>query len=217
MGALYLADDPTLPRQIALKVLSSELSRDPDFRARFIREAETAAALEHPQIVSVYNRGHTVDGQLWIAMQFVDGIDADAALRQGTWIATALGRTDTAKTLLGDAASQQSSVKSAHPAFFSGKSIVAVNYTGTTTTAAAQVSPPTSYLQGIGFTYSTHYKRGPADPPDVPFDIGDFDYVGQRSDILLLLRTDPGAGGGGYAGLPATYSGSSTTPPPSPH
>ena len=84
MGAVYLAADPTLPRQTALKVLSAELSRDPDFRARFIREADTAAALEHPHIVSVYSRGQTEDGQLWIAMQFVDGIDADAALREGT-------------------------------------------------------------------------------------------------------------------------------------
>ncbi len=84
MGTVYLAADPILPRQTALKVLSSELSRDPDFRARFIREADTAASLEHPHIVSVYNRGQTEDGQLWIAMQFVDGIDADAALRDGT-------------------------------------------------------------------------------------------------------------------------------------
>ncbi|MDV6979120.1 sensor domain-containing protein [Mycobacterium intracellulare] len=83
MGAVYLAADPALPRDVALKVLSAELSRDPDFRARFIREADTAAGLEHPQIVSVYNRGETEDGQLWIAMQFVDGIDADAALRAG--------------------------------------------------------------------------------------------------------------------------------------
>ncbi|MCV7445580.1 sensor domain-containing protein [Mycobacterium paraense] len=84
MGTVYLAADPILPRQTALKVLSSELSRDADFRARFIREADTAASLEHPHIVSVYNRGQTEDGQLWIAMQFVDGIDADAALRGGT-------------------------------------------------------------------------------------------------------------------------------------
>jgi serine/threonine protein kinase len=84
MGAVYLAADPDLPRHIALKVLSAELSRDPDFRARFVREADTAAALEHPQIVSVYNRGQTDEGQLWIAMQFVDGTDADAALRAGT-------------------------------------------------------------------------------------------------------------------------------------
>ncbi|WP_322857940.1 serine/threonine-protein kinase PknH/PknJ [Mycobacterium shigaense] len=84
MGAVYLADDPGLPRRVALKVLSAELSRDPDFRARFVREADTAAALAHPQIVSVYNRGQTEDGQLWIAMQFVDGTDAEAALRAGT-------------------------------------------------------------------------------------------------------------------------------------
>jgi len=84
MGAVYLAANPTLPRHDALKVLSEELSRDPDFRARFIREADVAAALEHPQIVSVYNRGQTDDGQLWIAMQFVDGTDADDALRAAT-------------------------------------------------------------------------------------------------------------------------------------
>ncbi|ORA23040.1 serine/threonine-protein kinase PknH/PknJ [Mycobacterium angelicum] len=84
MGTVYLAADPALPRRNALKVLSAELCRDPDFRARFIREADMAAALEHPQIVSVYNRGQTPDGQLWIAMQFVDGTDADDALRNGT-------------------------------------------------------------------------------------------------------------------------------------
>jgi serine/threonine-protein kinase len=84
MGAVYLAANPTLPRMDALKVLSPELSRDPDFRARFIREADVAAALQHPQIVAVYNRGQTEDGQLWIAMQYVDGTDADAALRAGT-------------------------------------------------------------------------------------------------------------------------------------
>ncbi|OCB33378.1 hypothetical protein A5676_03635 [Mycobacterium malmoense] len=84
MGEVYLATDAALPRQVALKVLSAELSRDPDFRARFIREADTAAALEHPQIVSIHNRGHAEHGQLWLTMQFVDGTDADAALQAGT-------------------------------------------------------------------------------------------------------------------------------------
>jgi serine/threonine-protein kinase len=84
MGAVYLAANPTLPRYDALKVLSAELSRNPDFRARFVREADVASALDHPNIVSVYNRGRTEDGELWIAMQFVDGTDADAALRTGT-------------------------------------------------------------------------------------------------------------------------------------
>ncbi len=84
MGTVYLAANPTLPRREALKILSAELSRNPDFRARFIREAEVAAGLDHPHIVSVYHRGQTADGQLWIAMQFVDGTDADAAQRSGT-------------------------------------------------------------------------------------------------------------------------------------
>ena len=73
MGAVYLAANPTLPRHDALKVLSAELSHDADFRARFVREADVASGLDHPNIVSVYNRGQTETGELWIAMQFVDG------------------------------------------------------------------------------------------------------------------------------------------------
>ncbi len=83
MGVVYLARSPELPRSDALKVLSPELSRDQDFRARFVREADLAAVLDHPNIVSVHRRGE-FQGHLWIAMQFVDGTDADAALRDGT-------------------------------------------------------------------------------------------------------------------------------------
>ncbi|MEZ0363601.1 sensor domain-containing protein [Mycobacterium sp. pUA109] len=83
MGAVYLVANPELPRREALKLLSTELSRDEGFRARFVREADVAARLEHPNIVPIYRRGQTDDGQLWIAMQFVDGSDADEALRSG--------------------------------------------------------------------------------------------------------------------------------------
>jgi eukaryotic-like serine/threonine-protein kinase len=83
MGTVYLARNPELPRSDALKVLSAELSRDPGFRGRFIREADVASSLDHPNIVSVHRRGE-FNGQLWIAMQFVDGTDADNALRTGT-------------------------------------------------------------------------------------------------------------------------------------
>jgi serine/threonine-protein kinase len=82
MGTVYLARDPDLPRSDAVKVLSAELSRDPAFRARFVREADVAAGLDHPNIVAIRRRGE-FEGQLWIAMQFVDGPDADAALRAG--------------------------------------------------------------------------------------------------------------------------------------
>ncbi|MCH9730167.1 MAG: protein kinase, partial [Actinomycetia bacterium] len=83
MGTVYLARHPSLPRSDALKLLSAEFSADAEFRARFRREAELAAVLSHPNIVRVYTRGETEDGRLWIAMQFVDGTDAAAILRQG--------------------------------------------------------------------------------------------------------------------------------------
>ena len=83
MGTVYLARNPSLPRSDALKVLSAELSRDANFRARFVREADVSAGLSHPNIVGIYRRGEA-DGQLWIAMQFVDGTDAEKALQAGT-------------------------------------------------------------------------------------------------------------------------------------
>ncbi|WP_280234014.1 serine/threonine-protein kinase [Nocardia cyriacigeorgica] len=79
MGAVYLAKHPSLPRMDALKVLSPELSRDPEFRTRFEREANIASGLDHPNIVSVYNRGDE-NGQLWIAMQYIEGTDASEVL-----------------------------------------------------------------------------------------------------------------------------------------
>lgn len=79
MGTVYLAKHPSLPRMDALKMLSAELSRDHEFRARFEREANLSAGLDHPNIVSVYNRGEE-HGQLWIAMQYIDGTDAAAEL-----------------------------------------------------------------------------------------------------------------------------------------
>lgn len=124
---------------------------------------------------------------------------------QLNWIATALGRADAAKPLIDKAQSEQNTIRSEHRNF-GGKSVVVVNYTGTTTTVAATPSPPSSYLEGIGFTYNTHYKRAPGGPPTAPFNINDTDYIAQRSDIMLLLRTDPAAAGGGYAGLPAKYT-----------
>ena len=83
MGSVYLAANPTLPRRDALKILSAELSADPEFRARFTREADLAAGLDHPNVVTVYTRGETDDGQLWIAMQYVPGSDADAEIEAG--------------------------------------------------------------------------------------------------------------------------------------
>lgn len=75
MGEVYLVEHPRLPRREALKVLSSAVSSDPSFQARFVQEADLAAALAHPNIVRVNDRGEA-DGQLWISMDYVDGTDA---------------------------------------------------------------------------------------------------------------------------------------------
>ncbi len=80
MGEVYLARHPRLPREDALKVLRAEVSADGEYRERFHREADVAAALWHPHIVGVHDRGEC-DGQLWISMDYVDGTDAGRLLR----------------------------------------------------------------------------------------------------------------------------------------
>ena len=80
MGKVYLASHPRLPRQDALKVLPAELTADPEFRARFAREAELAAGLSHPHIVGIHDRGEE-DGQFWISMDYVAGADLARLLR----------------------------------------------------------------------------------------------------------------------------------------
>ncbi|GFG75659.1 serine/threonine-protein kinase [Mycobacterium botniense] len=80
MGAVYLAQHPRLPRRDALKILPANLTADREFRQRFIREADLAAQLSHPNIVSIHDRGE-FDGQLWISMDYVPGTDAAQLLR----------------------------------------------------------------------------------------------------------------------------------------
>ena len=57
MAAVYLARDTQLGRQVAIKVLYKRYARDEEFVARFRHEAQSAAALNHPHIVSIYDRG----------------------------------------------------------------------------------------------------------------------------------------------------------------
>jgi serine/threonine protein kinase len=81
MGEVYLAEHPRLPRRNALKVLPVKVSADPEYRARFNREADLASTLWHPYIVGVHDRGE-YDGQLWISMDYVDGVDAGRLLAE---------------------------------------------------------------------------------------------------------------------------------------
>jgi serine/threonine-protein kinase len=81
MGEVYLARHPRLPRYDALKVLSTTVCADSEYRERFNREADIAATLWHQHIVEVHDRGD-VDGQLWISMDYVEGTDAHRLLTE---------------------------------------------------------------------------------------------------------------------------------------
>src|SRR3954471_17276755 len=74
MGVVYRAVHVALRREAALKVISSELSAESEFRARFRREAETAASIQHPHVIPVYDAGED-DGRLYVTMRYVEGHD----------------------------------------------------------------------------------------------------------------------------------------------
>src|SRR5580765_2377125 len=72
MADVYCAEDQTLGRQVAIKILNDRHAGDEQFVERFRREAQNAAGLNHPNIVSIYDRGEA-EGTYYIAMEFLDG------------------------------------------------------------------------------------------------------------------------------------------------
>src|SRR5918992_205258 len=73
MAEVYLAHDAILDRDVALKVMSGRYASDEEFVERFKREAQSAAALSHPNIVSIFDRGASEDGTYYIAMEYLPG------------------------------------------------------------------------------------------------------------------------------------------------
>ena len=73
MADVYLAHDNILDRDVALKVMSTRYAGDDEFVERFKREAQSAAALSHPNIVSIFDRGASEDGTYYIAMEYLPG------------------------------------------------------------------------------------------------------------------------------------------------
>src|SRR5882724_6912746 len=72
MGEVYLAEDTLLGRKVAIKFLHQEFSKDSDKLHRFIKEAKAASALNHPNILTVYEIGE-VDGKNYISTELIDG------------------------------------------------------------------------------------------------------------------------------------------------
>jgi tRNA A-37 threonylcarbamoyl transferase component Bud32 len=81
MGVVYRAEHLNLRRRAAIKIIAPDLAESEGFRERFTREARIAAALQHPNIVTVYDAGE-VDGLLYLAMQYIEGDDLAAMLRR---------------------------------------------------------------------------------------------------------------------------------------
>src|SRR5207342_2184152 len=78
----YRAEQARLGRKVALKIVSPEFSDDPKARARFLRESQMAAAIDHPNILPIYEADEA-DGVLFIAMRLVEGTDLAARLAAG--------------------------------------------------------------------------------------------------------------------------------------
>ena len=81
MGEVYLAQDTKLDRKVALKILPAELASNRDRMERFVREAKSAAALNHPNIATVHEIGDS-DGVNFIAMEFIDGVTLHQKIHQ---------------------------------------------------------------------------------------------------------------------------------------
>lgn len=73
MGVVYKAEDTRLNRVVALKFLAPDLTLDPMAKERFLHEARTASALDHPNICTIYEVDETADGQLYLAMPYYEG------------------------------------------------------------------------------------------------------------------------------------------------
>jgi eukaryotic-like serine/threonine-protein kinase len=82
MGEVYLAQDTTLDRRVALKILSEDLALDTERMRRFVQEAKSASALNHPNIITIYEIRNT-DNRHFIASEFIDGETLHTRLNRG--------------------------------------------------------------------------------------------------------------------------------------
>lgn len=82
MSVMYRATDVRLGRKVALKVIAEHLTKDPEFRERFVDEARNTSAIDHSNVVPLYDFGEA-EGLLYIAMRLVDGSDLASVIKDG--------------------------------------------------------------------------------------------------------------------------------------
>ena len=93
MGFVYEAEHLLLERKAALKTLAPELGGGADFRERFIRESQTVASIDHPNIIPIYDAGDH-EGLVYIAMRYVKGPDLEKLIKRGRHARPARGALD---------------------------------------------------------------------------------------------------------------------------
>jgi eukaryotic-like serine/threonine-protein kinase len=82
MGAVYLAEQVGIGHRVALKFLKSEFSQDPELARRFLNEAKSYARVAHPNAVTLHDFGQDDDGNLFIAMEYAEGVDLKRTLAE---------------------------------------------------------------------------------------------------------------------------------------
>jgi YVTN family beta-propeller protein len=174
MSVVYLAHDPRLKRNVALKLLAPELAEDEGFRVRFLRESQLAASLDHPNVVPVYEAGEA-DGLLYIAMRYVPGIDLRALLRAEGALAP-----ERALALVGQIAS---ALDAAHE-----RGLVHRDVKPSNVLITGRPGKEHCYLADFGLSTSTS-DRSVADPGKI---VGTIDYVApeQIRDVEVDGRAD---------------------------
>ncbi len=83
MGVVYIAQDPRLKRQVAIKLLTPDLTRDDTAKQRFLQEAQAASALDHPNICTIFEINETPDGQLYLVMAYYEGETLKERIERG--------------------------------------------------------------------------------------------------------------------------------------
>lgn len=81
MGVVYKGEHVRIHRPTAIKILNGELSNNPEFIARFEREAEMASRIKHPNAVDIYDFGEAEDGIVYLAMEYLDGVPLSSIIK----------------------------------------------------------------------------------------------------------------------------------------
>src|SRR5205823_3583298 len=82
MGAVYLAEQLGIGHRVALKFLKSDLSSDAEIARRFLNEAKSYARISHPNAVTLHDFGQDEDGNLYISMEYCEGVDLKKVLAE---------------------------------------------------------------------------------------------------------------------------------------